>query len=181
MKTIFSKYSTNRRAEKATMTYFTEQDGKTLVRKLPATPAAKEHLEQLAKNYTALQQAVVPQVSVASCWWEGEALVFEKAEGITWLEKLLTVYESGGFEAALAEFKTFRDFLYSCMKTYEPYRFTPEGRETFGVIDLEGKKCMCPANVDLLPANVILDKKGGITIIDYEWVYPFPVPVEYIL
>lgn len=56
---------------------------------------------------------------------------------------------------------------------------TGEFREVFG--DHPGREyyeCVCPANVDLICSNIFMGEKEN-QIIDYEWMFDFPVPEFY--
>lgn len=58
---------------------------------------------------------------------------------------------------------------------------TGEFREVFG--DHPGREdyeCVCPANVDLICSNIFMGEKEN-QIIDYEWMFDFPVPVNFIM
>lgn len=41
-------------------------------------------------------------------------------------------------------------------------------------------ECVCPANVDLICSNIFMGESQN-QIIDYEWMFDFPVPVNFIM
>lgn len=64
----------------------------------------------------------------------------------------------------------------------EQFQKTPEFVRVFGDADLpDGLTAMPFSNVDWIFENVVEGKDGGITLIDYEWCFDFPVPLEFVL
>ena len=59
---------------------------------------------------------------------------------------------------------------------------TQEFQSIFGEQEgLEGKEASKMLNIDLTLDNIILEEESGKPqIIDYEWVFPFPIPVDFI-
>lgn len=56
-----------------------------------------------------------------------------------------------------------------------------EFRKVFGAYPGKAEyECVAPANIDLICENIFAEKSGNM-IIDYEWVFPFPVPVSFII
>ena len=55
--------------------------------------------------------------------------------------------------------------------------YFPRISDTPGRNDYE---CVCPANVDLICSNIFMGEKEN-QIIDYEWMFDFPVPVNFIM
>jgi hypothetical protein len=74
---------------------------------------------------------------------------------------------------------SFCDTLRS-LKDLTDFKKTPEFTEIFGDVALEeGLKCMPVTDVDLIFSNLILD--GGWNVIDYEWTFDFPIPVDFVI
>jgi len=58
---------------------------------------------------------------------------------------------------------------------------TEEFRRVFGDRTMEQSfECLCPANVDLILSNVFY-AEGRYQVIDPEWIFDFPVPVDFII
>ncbi len=50
--------------------------------------------------------------------------------------------------------------------------------DVFGTSFSGAIECMKPACVDLNLDNIFTDSAGRLTLIDYEWVYDFAVPLD---
>ena len=75
--------------------------------------------------------------------------------------------------------KRSRPFLKNSIRNFSG--LVGEFREVFG--DHPGREdyeCVCPANVDLICSNIFMGEKEN-QIIDYEWMFDFPVPVNFIM
>ncbi len=62
------------------------------------------------------------------------------------------------------------------------FAMTPEFAECFGgewEAELTGKSCLAISNIDMLFENILLTEEGMFCL-DYEWVFSFPVPEDYI-
>ena len=59
---------------------------------------------------------------------------------------------------------------------------TPEFIEVFGDVHEISESCRCSgmSNIDLVPANILL-QDSGVSVIDYEWTFRFPIPCNFIL
>ncbi|MEG0629714.1 MAG: glycoside hydrolase family 99-like domain-containing protein [Christensenellaceae bacterium] len=173
--------STSRRNKKYSITtLFIEEDGKTVVRKTPNTVEAKKHIEQMSHNYDLLVKSVCPDVHICKYTRKDDYIDFEYIKGETILQKIYTAYDEHQFETVLFWFDKYNEFLNTVCENYTVFHKTEEFFNAFGNFDFEGKKSFCPANIDLLPANVII-KDGKYHIIDYEWVFDFPIPVDFVL
>lgn len=58
---------------------------------------------------------------------------------------------------------------------------TPEFVQVFGDAEIsESCRCSGMSNIDLVPANILL-QDSGVSVIDYEWTFRFPIPCNFIL
>lgn len=72
-------------------------------------------------------------------------------------------------------------------KRKQPFVLTEEFTRVFGgipgkaVLALEGAECGAVSDIDLILSNIIVDKQGTWHVIDYEWTFFFPIPLNFII
>lgn len=70
----------------------------------------------------------------------------------------------------------------SALADFVPFQVTDSFANVFGIVNLpDGLKSYSYTDIDLIFDNIIVDRNGGWTLIDYEWCFPFPIPLEYVL
>lgn len=185
MKIIYTKFSNDRRAEYAIRTnILLSEEGKKYIEKLPMTETGRTHTENLYKWEAALREK-----------YEGTPFVpnaFVTQQGKSYLEFVEGDSLEGMMDALLSEGKT-QELIEKLMEFAEIVRrvndaqdfvITPEFTEVFenaGRIALpEGLRCGRITNIDMIPANIFMQDEKG-TIIDYEWTFDFPIPVNFVL
>ncbi|MEG0784060.1 MAG: hypothetical protein RR389_01420, partial [Christensenella sp.] len=180
MSVIYSNFVTNRRKEYQLQTKIIEENGKKFVRKIAYSPDSKKHIARIAQNCERLKQAVSNGAEDCGCSCTDDYIDFEFVEGKTLADCVYDAYNSGGFDAAAEKFDEYNHFLHTCYKEYKPYEYSVEAKNILGVTEVGERECMYPANIDLVLGNIIVND-GVYTMVDYEWVYDFAVPVEFIL
>ncbi|MEG2624971.1 MAG: hypothetical protein RR956_01720 [Christensenella sp.] len=180
MSVIYSNFVTNRRKEYQLQTKIIEENGKKFVRKIAYSADSKKHIARIAQNCERLKQAVSNGTEVCGCSCTDDYIDFEFVEGKTLADCVYDAYNSGGFDAAAEKFDEYNHFLHTCCKEYKPYEYSVEAKNILGVTEVGERECMYPANIDLVLGNIIVND-GVYTMVDYEWVYDFAVPVEFIL
>lgn len=69
----------------------------------------------------------------------------------------------------------------SC-KTVKEFQMTEEFQEVFGRAELpDGLTAADASDIDLIMSNILTQEDGSWTVIDYEWSFHFPVPLNFIL
>ena len=77
--------------------------------------------------------------------------------------------------------ESYRDELNRLYEKTEEFQMTADFRDIFGEPDLPaGLPAAKNADIDLIFQN-ILEQDGLWHVIDYEWTFPFPIPIKYIL
>ena len=186
MKVLYVKCNSTRIKMFQLKTIIYEEDGQKFVKKEALCDEAIPHLMKMKENYKKLKKTIVsPNIHFAKIISETEkSLTFEFIDGLSMEQCFLNAQQNNPKEAnrIIADYISFvkngfqtKDFEYQNME--ENYT------QVFGEGDykkLEGKACFDRvSNCDLIPSN-ILYKDNKIYIIDYEWVFEFSVPVEYI-
>lgn len=182
MKIIYTKFSNDRRAEYSIRTNILQgEDGKKYIEKLPMLPEGKAHVDNLAR-------------------WEKEILrkyegtpyspnKFLDAEGKSYLEFVKGASLESVMDGLLLKgeinrlIEMLKEFIGVVRAANDEENFvqTDAFFEVFGKVSLpEGLRCGKVTNIDMIPANIIM--QGGLgTIIDYEWTFDFPVPVNFVI
>ncbi len=180
MKVFYAKASVERRPEYRQQTVILEEGGRRLVRKIAVGTEAKAHMIRYAENAETLRRALKENslIRILSCEQKDDSTVeFPFLREATLAERLTGLDEG----AYLKEILTFRKTLEEAFKT-EPFRLTEEYKDFFGEDALpEGRLALRPANLDMNFDNVFLSDGETCTLIDYEWVVPFPVPLDYVI
>ena len=186
MKVLYVKCNSTRIKIFQLKTIIYEENGQKFVTKEALCDEAIPHLMKMKENYKKLKKTIVgPNIHFAKIIAETEkSLTFEFVDGLSMEQCFLNAQQNNTQEAnriiadyiSLVEngFQT-KDFVHQNMEENYTQVFGEGNYEK-----LEGKACFDRvSNCDLIPSN-ILYKNNKIYIIDYEWVFDFSVPVEYI-
>lgn len=180
--TVYAKFSNERSQDFAIRTEIHEDSlGKKSVHKLPANNKAAAHTKQLPEVFKKLSPLYEREgLYLNTCEEAGEDISFEYLEGITLEEKLDELLEKGKFDELENLLFTYINKI-KHIHEGEIFFKTPEFIEVFGDADLkDGLRCSGISNIDLVPANILIDKDKA-SVIDYEWTFSFPIPCKFII
>lgn len=176
---LFAKISNKRKKEFSIITkIIKDQNGKIRVKKEGLSDSAKKHLKKMVKNYKfddfLLKNAPVQE--------SDQGIEMEYVEGATFekiLNNKLKDGEKEAFELLLNEFK--KNLSHESVASNE--YFNEKFKNVFGDCSLfEELKCKRNLNIDLLFCNLFKTKKeDGYLVIDYEWIFDFLIPVDFVL
>ena len=177
---LYAKASVERKPEYRQQTLIL-QDGEDLkARKIPIGEAAKEHIRSYKKNYETLTKALKKDASVSfvPCTENGEGSVdFPFCHAATLTDKLT--------DRNPEEYiRIVQQFIDALTKSFGTVPFTDnDGFKAFyGDIRLpENLEALTVINADMNFDNVFCNEDGTYTIIDYEWIFDFPVPLIYLI
>lgn len=179
---LFLKYSVERDEKYRIRTEIVRKaDGIKIVRKIPYTKEAKDHVEKIKYWEGCLQEQYAPaQVLVNRCNLTERGAEFEFLKGKT-LEAVLDEYlAQDDYAGFISEIKKYVQKLEEILK---PEVFVPgeEFQKIFGeIVFATPQKAAKLNNIDLIFPNIII-KDGKWNIIDYEWTFDFAIPVKYIV
>ncbi len=179
---IFAKISNERAKAYAVITYI---DGEGRVFKKPVCEEGRAHLAHIEEAYRKLSDQYGNDLLFNKARLKNDLLELEKVEGDTLETVLLKLTAAGKQQKALGVIDRYRDILIK--HAADDFTITDRFREIFmkrlrpeDEEVLSGKKSSAVTDVDPIFSNVIPD--GEIRqIIDYEWTFDFPVPVDYVL
>lgn len=180
MNPVYCKYSNDRAARfQIKTTIQMDENGKKSVRKYALTDEAGTHVEQLYRHYLQMEAGEASSVLAPNkCRKIEGGVELEYIEGETLEQHLDQLYFEGKYMELVEEIKQFRDTLYSLPDNILFY-YTDGFDQVFGSSAVFSNEwSMKVSNIDLVFGNVILGEPW--TVIDYEWILDFPVPVTYI-
>lgn len=145
--------------------------------KYPMSESAKQHICDMFDHQDA-------EVAQGICNLKGErnqeSLVypFLKYDNLDTL--IVREIEKGDKDNVIKLFRTFYEKLFDGAKITKKY-YTEEFCEVFGEENPDKEyHCAAPMNIDLICDNVFCTD-DGYTIIDGEWIFPFLIPVEFVI
>ena len=174
-KVCYAKYNRTRSPQFQTKTYIVEDEGKQVVKEALGEVAI-EHIRSMAGKYELIKE-LYQNVSVADVRIENDRAVFPYIDGETVAECLEKNLEDR--ESLLQVIQKYIDKLFvyadSAVVDFSP---TDEFKKIFGSYE-KTCKALSRANVDEIFDNFVMCD-DTIYLIDYEWVFDFPIPVDYI-
>lgn len=178
MKVIYSRMAQGRQRKFQIITRIVLADGNKYVQKEGICAQARKHVENTFHNESLLA-SVYGDYLVRGQLAEG-SLVTPFIQGET-LGSRLRKYlgEQDGEEKTIALLRQWRELIIGNEKNI--CNFTPvrEFETVFGEADdLKGSEATAISNFDCSAQNIFFLQNGEIKIIDYEWVFPFQIPVE---
>ena len=175
----FVKYNSMRKPEYRITTEAHESENGKWVVKRPGSNAAKAHLNRIASNRELLEKRLYKDIAVLDIATEDDRLRFPFAEGRTLADGI--EFSKKDKEPFIEKTNQLMDRVLDvreeCKCGFVP---TEEFVSWFGdVYPEEGVPAVCPANLDSIFSNFI-ETEEGLVNLDYEWVYDFPIPVDFI-
>lgn len=182
---IYSKFSNERNYRFAIRTDILEDEtGGRTVRKVSIYPEGQMHTARLFHWYQYFTDAFSGEdLSFNRCTIVQGGVELEYAEGEPFDAYLDRIGKEKGIDAMADAFRAHLKWLRSLHQSQQ-FEETAGFREVFGDFRLnrEERKLLCaPAtDIDLICENIILNGENR-TVIDYEWSFDFPIPVNYLL
>ena len=180
--TIYVKFSNERDPAFSVRTEICENSsGRRYVRKLPTEKTSEEHVKNLEKISRELGTFYGREgLELNTCTVENDGVRLEYLQGETLEGRLDELLEAGKTEELE---KLFFSYIKKIRRIHEGEMFfkTPEFVQVFGDAEIsESCRCSGMSNIDLVPANILL-QDSGVSVIDYEWTFRFPIPCNFIL
>lgn len=179
---IFTKYSAERSRKFAIRTDIVKKEDGTLeVEKKALYPEGQAHVAGIFRWYELLSKEYeADQFLVNHCIRTPEGVCLTYLTGETLQERIEQLAKAGR-EAEIT----------SCVEQYLekmtrgdgwiPYEKTEEFVRVFGDVTLpKGLKCRRVTNIDMIFSNVVIEGQDW-HLIDYEWTFDFPIPLNFVL
>lgn len=177
--TIYSKISDDRDYQFQIVTKLISTTDGIKVMKTNKLPEGKNHLNTINNNESKLRSLFGDKVDVCKSVLTDDYIEFEYIEGISLEQELSKTCET----SSTSEIYKVLDRAYEIinyMKSGESFSPNNEFTKVFGDVNIpESTVVGNIVNIDLIPANLI-KRNNKYTIIDYEWIFDFDIPLEYV-
>ncbi|WP_143385596.1 hypothetical protein [Faecalibaculum rodentium] len=178
----YAKFSRNRKPGFQIYTTIENRASEKLVVKHPIYSDGKDHLQRMVDYQCYTNDYQSSNLKYCPAQMAGDSCIFSFIEGRSLDSELTTAVQNNDFDSV----SHIMDIVWEAASFGPECKFTPnkEFRNLFGDHDyslLEGEISREQSNIDLVPGNIIVGDDGSMTIIDYEWTFPFPVPTKFIL
>ena len=180
--TLFVKYNRTRKPEYQIRTSIVEEDGRRYVEKAALRLEGELHIHSFQKKYEQLTGQNSRIKVLKPEFPQGDSTVhFPFLEGISLGEKLGEEIRRGrpadqvlkeGLELIFGKEKEENQEL-------EDFVPVPAFEEVFGAVPPLKEKSFHVSNVDGLFENIMVTSEG-LWLMDYEWVFEFPVPIGFL-
>lgn len=184
---LYAKYSNGRAPEFALQTRIAakgEEEPESLqIYKVAEYEEGKRHIRHIAQAAERLQGLWEEKgiFRANKCWMEGDRIFFEYLQGVTLEETLDRLLEQGELKQVMDRIQEAVGWILhgAPVREFQP---TQEFHQVFGEVSLpEGVLAAEAADIDMIFSNLLLDGEGKCHVLDYEWSFFFPVPVEFIV
>lgn len=179
---IFSKYSRGRDPRFSICTTILKDEEKKWVEKRPFTAAAKAHVNNLENTCRELTR-LYKNTRLYPCPVAVEDGVARLPfiEGESFQDRLVELFQKGDKAGIIAFCQGVVDLIKNSGPT-ERFVKGPAFVQVFGDPDLPDElSAKSFSNVDMVFDNLVEDAYGHIAVLDYEWCFPFQIPLEFIV
>lgn len=183
MRPIMLKFNNDRRENFRISTVIYQDGGHKIVAKKALVDEAKEHIRKLYENQ-ALLQKVYPECIVCPARLQGDTVYFDYMCGELLSDKYEKALISNDKELFLSVLKMQKEMVLSCVdENFCDFVVTEDYKKIFGEGKaFEGQRALKVTNFEFTSHNIILGLQGNKTgLIDYEYVFEFPIPLDLIL
>ncbi len=176
MEKVYAKFTKERsKAFRIETAIYQDQDGNREVVKTPLSPDSAAHVAKMYENsrYFAETGLLLP------CTMRGESVVFPFVTGKSFYQLLLEAVSSHNKASFFQVLEDYKGLLQRLYPERKPFEKTEEYERVFGPSDaVQGMESVCKLNIDMTFDNLML-QNDAVQILDYEWIFDFPVPVKY--
>lgn len=176
---IFSKFSNDRSDTFSIRTDIVSENGTKKVYKRPESEVGKKHLDNIVMHCEKLSELYKnTPICVNKCKKLDEGIELEYLQGETLEEVLDDLVQKKEYEKVWETLDRYIDVLRKTGKL-EKFQYTEAFINVFGKVDLPDNIDSCSyMNIDPVCANILWsDTKWQM--LDYEWTFAFPIPVNY--
>ncbi len=179
----YVKFSNDRGKAHNIRTYVTtsEDGGRHLIKAADSQASQPQifNLKKIAERLAALYAD--SRFSVNACMDWGDAAEFAFLSGHTMEEELDRLIGCGEHGKAVERMLEAWEEIRSC-KGLRAFERTAEFEAVFGAPKLpDGLTAVPEGDIDMIFSNIMIGEKGEWTLIDYEWSFFFPIPLNFIL
>lgn len=180
MKKIYFRSSVCRNKKFQIKTSIIEDNGEKYVVKEAVYPSGIQHIKNTYNNEKLIRKIYADENVTYGTIKDG-AYITKFHNGKTLSELMYKCLLNGQIEKYKEHQKIWKNLI-TGENNLIGFHYTEKFKEIFGVndSDLFALPSTKISNIDCSSDNIIYDDKGQIKVIDYEWVYDFPVPIDFI-
>lgn len=179
---IYSKFSNERNKALAIRTdILQDETGKRSVRKCPVHAEGAEHvLKSLEWEQKLTEKYVDTCIRLNHGIQDGDSIRFEYLEGKTLENVLDEFYAEGKYDQLIELFRNYIDIIRKA-NGEKKFKVTKEFENVFGSFHVNKELAAADFNnLDMVVSNIIITDDIW-NVIDYEWTFNFPIPVNFII
>lgn len=176
---IFAQYARERREKFRICTYIKEENNKRFVVKKALNECAKEHVLKMAEREEWWKESL-PRIEYVRGMINDGKFIVPYVEGIT-LDEYLYKWRNNPDLFIYHVKELLNQYLMPDNTKMIPFRKTQEFEAVFGKIAPITGKSLKITNCDLIFSNLKITKDKKVFNYDYEWVFDFEIPYEYVI
>jgi hypothetical protein len=176
---VYARADTSRKPKFQVTTTIERHDGQLTVRKRPLQPSSHEHLKSIVSNYERLKNARLP-FRVEAPKLEGDAVELTYHNGETLDAKFSNLIFGGDIEGACKVLDELVKKIKNLAQTDTIATDNLEYTKVFGPAFSGKQACLSLGYLDYNLDNLI-EKDGQWLLIDYEWLFTFPLPTNLVV
>lgn len=175
----FSRYNRLRKKQYRLKTCIVQDGGSRRVVKSPLHEEAAGHVAALLRNEEKWR-GTLPKISYINGEMVNGQYQTPYVDGMN-LDVSFYRYRHSA-EIMIAKLKNLiQEYFLPGEEKRIPFIMTEEFARVFGDQASDGEYSLPVTNVDLIFSNFKVERAGGLVNFDYEWVFEFPIPYEYVL
>lgn len=174
----YVKYNKMRREAFQIKTQIVWENGVRYVEKIAIRPEGGAHIRRFVQSYEQLSR-IFTRVTFLKPELTGEGMRYDYLTGDTLDERLAGRIAAGEKpEAVLGD--ALAELLSVKEGSLAPFEKTDRFTEVFGTVKTMEDQALPISNIDMLFENIMIEPGDRWVCMDYEWVFDFPVPVNYV-
>ena len=181
MKKIYSKITKERQKQFQIETYITQDGDEKQVVKKALTPECIEHIQGMQRYYEKHRSAnfLCPSRMISE-----KEVAFEFLQGKSLCNEMLEALAQRAEAKFISYLRIYDEIIRQNVQVVKGSFMAENGfEEIFGNVAFEDEiEYAMGLNIDMAFDNIIRDESdGSYKIIDYEWVFPFNIPIKFVI
>jgi hypothetical protein len=159
------------------------KNGSLIAEKRASTPVAKQHLDNMLATYKTLSslKPLAKTLRIAKATKAGQHVIFDYIQGDSAERLLLEAILENKQEEAVGIVDKLITVIHSLPTTTVSPVAHPNYKHVFGDTYKTNTDCTSIGLIDLNLDNFVVDPKHNWYLIDYEWVFDFPVAKRFLV
>ena len=181
MKKIYSKITKERQKQFQIETYITQDGDEKQVVKKALTPECIKHIQGMQRYYEKHRSAnfLCPSRMISE-----KEVAFEFLQGKSLCNEMLEALAQRAEAKFISYLRIYDEIIRQNVQVVKgPFMAENGFEEIFGNVAFENEiEYATGLNIDMAFDNIIRDESdGSYKIIDYEWVFPFNIPIKFVI